>query len=87
MSKENKKIPDFSTFQEAREFWEKHSLADFAGELEEAKEVKFIRKGNLVVSLKLEEDDENRLRQLAKKRGVKYSDLITSWVKEHLRES
>lgn len=86
MSKENK-IPDFTTFQEAREFWEKNSLADFAGELEEAKEVKFVRKGNFVVSLKLEKDDEKRLRQLAKKKGVKYSELITSWVKEHLRES
>ena len=86
MSKENN-IPDFTTFQEARKFWEKHSLADFAGELEEAKEVKFVRKGKLIVSLKLEKDDENRLRQLAKKKGVKYSDLITSWVKEHLSQS
>ncbi|MHB1041537.1 MAG: CopG family antitoxin [Eubacteriales bacterium] len=86
MSKENN-IPDFTTFQEARDFWEKHSLADFAGELEEAKEVKFVRKGNLIVSLKLEKDDENRLRLLAKKKGVKYSELITSWVKEQLNRS
>lgn len=86
MSKENK-IPDFATFQEAREFWEKHSLVDFAGELEDAKEVKFVRKDRLVISLKLEKDDAKRLQQLAKKKGIKYSDLITSWVKEHLRES
>ncbi|WP_277995698.1 hypothetical protein [Moorella stamsii] len=28
-----------------------------------------------------------RLRLLARKKGVKYADLITAWVKEHLRES
>jgi len=80
MSKESK-IPDFTTFQEAREFWEKHSLTNFTGELEEAKEVKFVRKDSLVVSLKLEKDDEKRLRQLAKKKGVKYSDLIPPGLK------
>jgi len=80
----NNKIPEFTTFQEAREFWEKHSLADFADEIEETDEVKFVRKGNLFVSLKLEKDDEKRLLSLAEKKGIKYSDLITLWVKEHL---
>ncbi|OPY60331.1 MAG: hypothetical protein A4E56_02757 [Pelotomaculum sp. PtaU1.Bin065] len=86
MSNENK-IPDFTTLQEAREFWEKHSLVDFSKNLEVAKEVKFKRKGKLVVSIDLGKEDENFLFQLAKKKGVKYSDLITSWVKEHLLES
>ncbi|MCG9966754.1 BrnA antitoxin family protein [Pelotomaculum terephthalicicum JT] len=86
MSNENK-IPDFATLQEAREFWEKHSLVDFSKDLEVAKEVKFKRKGKLVVSIALGKEDENLLHQLAKKKGVKYSDLITLWVKEHLRES
>ncbi len=86
MSKENK-IPDFTTFKEAREFWEKHSLAEFADKLEQTKEVKFAKKGSLIVSLKLEKDDEKRLRRLATKQGVKYSDLVTSWVKERLQKS
>ena len=86
MSKENK-IPDFKTFQEAREFCEKHSLVDYADELEEAKELKFVRKSNLIVSLKLEKEDEKLLHQLAKKKGIKYSELITFWVKERLHES
>lgn len=80
------KIPDFTTFQEAREFWEKHSLADFADELEETKEVKFTRKDNLIVSINLEKEDKKRLYQLATKKGVNYSDLITLWVKEHLHK-
>ena len=86
MSNENK-IPDFATFQEAREFWEKHSLVDFSNDLEVAKEVKFKKKNNLVISIDLEKEDENLLYQLAKKKGVKYSELITLWIKEHLRES
>lgn len=85
--KTSKTLPALTTFQEARDFWEKHSLADFADNLEEAREVKFVRKSNLVVSIKLEKEDEHRLRHLAKKKDVNYSGLITSWVKERLRES
>lgn len=68
MSKENN-IPDFTTFQEAREFWEKHSLADFAGELEEAKEVKFVRKGKLFVSLKLSKADARQVKGAERRAG------------------
>ncbi|CEP67423.1 Protein of unknown function DUF3680 [Moorella glycerini] len=86
MIRENK-IPDFTTIKEARDFLEKNSLADFAESLEEAKEVRFTGRNNLVVTLNLEKEDLKRLRLLARKKGVKYADLITAWVKEHLRES
>ncbi len=79
----NKTIPNFSTFQEARDFWNNNSLADFENDLEEAKEVKFTRK-KLIISIDLEKEDEKRLRLIAKQKGVKYSDLIASWVKERL---
>jgi len=37
------KIPDFETIEKARKFWEIHSLADFADELEEANDVQFVK--------------------------------------------
>ncbi|KJS16229.1 MAG: hypothetical protein VR69_10110 [Peptococcaceae bacterium BRH_c4b] len=79
----NKTIPNFGTFQEARDFWNNNSLADFENDLEETKEVKFTRK-KLIISIDLEKEDEKRLRLIAKQKGVKYSDLIASWVKERL---
>lgn len=70
--------------EDAREFWERHSLANFAGEIEEAREVQFVKRNNLIVSLDLEKEDMKRLRLLARKKGIKYTDLITLWIKEHL---
>lgn len=55
-------------------------LAAFAGSLEEAKEVRFTGRNNLVVTLNLEKEDLKRLRLLARKKGVKYTDLIIAWV-------
>lgn len=78
-----KTIPDFSTFQEARDFWENNSLADFENDLEVTEEIKFSRK-KLIIYIDLEKEDERRLRLIAKQKGVRYSDLIASWVKERL---
>ncbi|SFR18458.1 CopG family antitoxin [Desulfoscipio geothermicus] len=85
MTKSKHNIPDFKTIEEAREFWEIHSLADFADDLEVARDVKFVKRNNLVVSLDLEKEDMKRLRMLANKKGVGLTDLITHWIKEQLR--
>jgi len=83
-NRENR-IPNFTTIREARDFLEKNSLADFAANLEEAKDVHFTGRNNLVVTLNLEKEDLKRLRLLARKKGAKYADLINLWVKQHLR--
>jgi hypothetical protein len=85
MTKSKHNIPDFKTIEEAREFWETHSLADFADDLEVARDIKFVKRNNLVVSLDLEKEDMKRLRMLANKKGVGLTDLITHWIKEQLR--
>ncbi|AEG14303.1 hypothetical protein Desku_0694 [Desulfofundulus kuznetsovii DSM 6115] len=78
------KIPDFKTIEEAREFWETHSLADFTDDLEEADEIQFVKRNNLVISIDLEKEDLKRLRLLAQKKGVRLNDLVTTWIKERL---
>jgi len=77
-------IPDFKTIEEARKFWETHSLADFADELEEADDVHFVKRNNLLISLDLEREDLRRLYHLAKEKGTKVNNLIALWVKERL---
>ena len=37
------RIPTFKTIEEAAEFWDTHSLADFEDELEEVADVRFVR--------------------------------------------
>ncbi|MGB9903990.1 MAG: CopG family antitoxin [Desulfotomaculales bacterium] len=79
------KIPEFKTIEEAREFWETHSLADFADDLEEAGDIKFVKRNNLVISVDLGKEDLPYLRLLAQKKGVRLNDLVTSWIKERLQ--
>lgn len=84
MIEHDKTIPDFKTFQEAREFWDRHSLADFKDEIEETNEVIFNQKKGMTISLNIGKEDERHLRQIANKRGLNCSDLVTSWVRERL---
>lgn len=81
------KIPDFKTIEEAREFWETHSLADFTDDLEVVDDVQFVKRNNLIISLDLGKEDMKRLRLLAKKKGIGLNDMITLWIKEHLRNA
>jgi hypothetical protein len=78
-------IPDFKTIDEARAFWETHSLADFADELEVVNDVQFAKRNNLIISLNLEKEDMKRLQLLAKRKGIGLTDTITLMVKEQLR--
>lgn len=47
------KILDFKAIEEAREFWETHSLADFTDDLEEADDIQFVKRNNLLISYQL----------------------------------
>jgi hypothetical protein len=78
------KIPDFKAIEEAREFWETHSLADFTDDLKEANDIQFVKRNNLLISIDLEKEDLKRLRLLAQKKGVRLNDLVTTWIKERL---
>jgi hypothetical protein len=45
MKQNNKNnIPDFNTIEEARCFWETHSLADYAAQLEVVHDIEFVRR-------------------------------------------
>ncbi len=86
-TKPKNNIPDFKTTEEAREFWETHTLVDFTDNLEVAKDVQFVKRNNLVISLDLEKEDMKRLRLLADKKGVRLTDLITHWIRENLHNN
>lgn len=82
-SKDN--IPDFHTIEEARNFWETHSLADYANDLEVVNDIEFVKRNNLLISLNLEKEDMKRLQQLAKKKGISLAGIVNLLVIEQLR--
>jgi predicted DNA binding CopG/RHH family protein len=80
------KIPHFKTDAEAAEFWDSHSLADFDEDLEQVDDLEFKAPQKHVISLRLDPEDIQRLKLLARHKGIGHSTLARIWVKEKLTE-
>lgn len=80
------RIPTFKTIEEAAEFWDEHSLADFEDELEEVTDVRFVpHQPKKAITVRLPEDTVVALTREAKTRGIGLSTLVRIWILEHLR--
>jgi predicted DNA binding CopG/RHH family protein len=77
-----KEIPQTDSIQELAHFWDTHDLTDFEDQLEEVKEPVFERKK--VLEIQLEPDDAEAVIQIARSRGVSYTELIKEWVREKI---
>lgn len=69
------KLPKFKNESEEREFWETHSISDYAAELEESDDT-FKRPGLIPVSLKFDPLVLKKLKLMARKRGISYNAYI-----------
>jgi hypothetical protein len=70
-----KKLPTFKTQEEEISFWNKHSISEYWGELEESAD-SFKRPRLTPVTLKFDPLVLKKLKMLARKRGVSYSAYI-----------
>ena len=70
-----KKIPVFKTEKEEIKFWETHSIADYWDELEEGKDI-FKRPKLTPITLKLDPLVLEKIKMLARKRGISYNAYI-----------
>ncbi len=70
-----KKLPKFKTQEEEIKFWEKHSISEYWGELEETADT-FKRPKLTPVTLKFDPLVLKKLKMLAQKRGVSYNAYI-----------
>ncbi len=77
-----KKIPKTDSIQELAHFWDTHDLTDFEDQLEEVDEPVFERKK--VLKIQLEPDDAEAVIQIARSRGVSYTELVKEWVLEKI---
>ena len=64
------KVPKFKNLKEEREFWETHVSTDYLGDFEEAKDVVFVKPKKQVISLRLELQVINKLKELADREGL-----------------
>jgi hypothetical protein len=70
-----KKLPTFKTQEEEIRFWDKHSISEYWGELEESTDT-FERPRLTPVTLKFDPLVLKKLKMLARKRGVSYNAYI-----------
>ncbi len=78
-----KKIPDFNTEQEEREFWETHDSTDYV-DWSKAQLAVFsnLKKTTKAISLRLPEDMLAKIKVEANKRDMPYQSLMKMWLNE-----
>lgn len=87
MSK-TKKIPEFATEAEEREFWESNDSSDYV-DWQQAKKVALpkLKPSTKTISLRLPEALLERIKIEANKRDMPYQSLIKVWLAEDVDQS
>jgi len=80
-----KKIPDFKTEQEEREFWETHDSSEYL-DWSKARLAVFpnLKPTTKAISLRLPEDMLAKIKAKANKMDVPYQSLMKTWLNEKL---
>ena len=81
-----KRIPHFETDEEAAEFWDTHSVADYLDELEPVQDVTFGRIRMKQVCLRLLPDQVDHLKRIAVQKGIPYQTMLRMWITERERQ-
>ena len=80
-----RKLPQFDSIQELAKFWDSHDLADFEDQFEEVTETVFEREAT--ITLHLQSDEAQVVRDMAKSKGVADEELVREWVLEKIHSS
>jgi hypothetical protein len=79
-----KKIPDFATLDDAVEFWETHSFADYADDTEPVDIVVNLPSKGDRMRIELDTTLTRAVRTAARRRHVAPTRLVRRWIEEHL---
>ncbi len=77
-------IPKFHNEQEESDFWDTHSTTDFFDETEKIPLRVVDARPKTLISLRLEQDTIERLKMIARSKGLGYQTLIRMWLMERL---
>ena len=81
------KLPDTDSIQELAAFWDTHDLTDFDEDLEEVTEPVFARSKGSSLSIDLKPAEAQRLKKIARSKGLKESTVARQWIVERLQRS
>ena len=83
-----KKMPEFKTEAEEREFWETHDSTDYL-DWGQAKPASFpkLKPSTKTISLRLPETLLERIKIEANKRDMPYQSLIKAWLADDVNDS
>jgi hypothetical protein len=82
-----KRLPNSDSVQELARFWDTHDLTDFEQALEHVCEPVFVRSKSESLSVDLPPRELQRVRRLAKSKGVNETAMVREWILERLHQS
>jgi len=80
-------LPETDSIQELARFWDTHDLTDFESALEEVGEPVFVRSKTASLIVDLPRREIQRVKQIAKSKGVRETTVLRQWILERLHES
>ena len=81
------KLPSTDSIQELAKFWDTHDLTDFEHVLEEVGEPVFVRAKGTSLSNELPPKEVQRVKKIARSKGVNETTVIREWILERLHGS
>ncbi|MGI8855582.1 MAG: CopG family antitoxin [Thermomicrobiales bacterium] len=83
--KEMKQIPRFSSLEEMAEFWDTHDSSEYEHEFEPVEfEIAKPLRSIWMLSIRLDKETFDALREIAKPKGLGASTLARMWILEEL---
>lgn len=84
-----KQLPDMTGWRDEQiaQFWETHDSTEYLDQMEDVEVELEIPEDYRVISLRLEAQDIERAKRLARHKGVPYTVLLRMWIKERLAEA
>ena len=79
-----KKIPDFKSLEEAADYWDTHSFAEYIEDTEPV-EIEVNLKARKIY-LEIDNDLSDKLRKISRKKKKSYVNLINSWIREKINQ-
>jgi hypothetical protein len=86
-SMKRQRLPNTDSIQELAKFWDTHDLTDFEQALEEVRDPVFVRAQSTALSVDLPPREFQRVRRIAKSKGVHETTVLREWILERLHQS
>jgi predicted DNA binding CopG/RHH family protein len=79
------RIPELASREEEAEFWDTHDTTDFEDEFKPV-QVSVVKKLDARITIDLDHEDWQKLRSMAREKGISPITLAQTWIMERLKE-